>query len=163
MPGTHTAWLQNISFSFLDILQRFIFRKTRNGNQGFIMLCACVARSSATALMWGALATGEMGKMSSDLQSLLVDQRAAVTPPGNLQQRSGDPSEPLTPLRYTGPAQEAAPVWEISKRQVAAPLILVAVSLNHVGEVMLWKSCGSFMSVNPRRDIIDLTDFWRSC
>ncbi|TNN82625.1 hypothetical protein EYF80_007143 [Liparis tanakae] len=46
-----------------------------------------------------------------------VDQRAAVTPPGNLQQHSGDASEPLTPLRYTGAAQAAAQVKEIFKER----------------------------------------------
>lgn len=82
-----------------------------------------------------------------------VDQRAAVTPPGNLQQqRSGDPSEPLTPLRSTGAAQDAAPVREVSKKGADAQLILVAVSLNHVREVMLWNPNRSFMSANPRGD-----------
>lgn len=39
-----------------------------------------------------------------------VDQRAAVTPPGNLHQHIGDPSEPLTLLRYSRAAQEAMAV-----------------------------------------------------
>lgn len=87
-----------------------------------------------------------------------VDQRAAVTPPGNLQQHSGDPSELLTPLRYTGAAQEAA---RFQKKGADAQLISVAVSLNHVrgGDVVKV----GLLCLLIQDGIIDLVDFWRSC
>lgn len=139
--------LQYACLSLLIAFQLFIYRKTEEirahtvCRRGFLKSQRFNVRSTHD---W------QYGQsLSSDLQRRRVDERVAVTRPGNLQQHRGDPSELLTPLRYTTAAQDA--VRDVNEG-AAAQMVLVTVSLNRVWEVMWWNSFRSFMSANLRRD-----------
>lgn len=138
--------LQYVCLSILDILQLFIYRKTVEIRAHTVCLhdslkCHCFNVRSACDWQYGQ-------SLSSDLQR----RRQIRGWLSLLQAVLSSTVEMLTPLRCIGAAQEAAQVQEMPRQVAAAQLVLVAISLNHVREVMLWNSCGSFMSANPRQD-----------
>lgn len=147
------------AFTLLLAFQLFIYRKTEE-----IRAHAACRRGFLKSQCFNVRSTRDWQygqSLSSDLQRHRVDERVAVTPPGDLQWHGGDPSESLTPLRYTTVAQEA--VWDVNKG-AAAQTVLVTAPLNLLREVKLWNSFRFFMSASETWSSIWLiTDFWISC
>lgn len=148
-PGlTQLGYCISVSISFLDILRLFIFQ--RRLKELGLMLWACVAHSSAIALMWGVLATDDVGKVCPQIfwgtrRSEGACHTSRQSPAA--QRRSFWAVDP--PEIHQGCPGSCVNV-RVFKERSGCSFDFGCRSLNHVKGGRLWNSSGPFMLANPR-------------